>query len=79
MRGPKADAEPPTYAIAASWLEFRRWLWQDPQGRKHVDYLSSDRAKKLLRRGAPKGTLLRLEGWETSPARKLAEQLELER
>ena len=66
----------PHYAIAGSWLEFRRWLWEDPEGRKHVDYLTSDRAKRLVRRGAPKGTLLRLPGWETSPARKAAERLE---
>ncbi|HUP53035.1 MAG TPA: hypothetical protein VM198_11190, partial [Longimicrobiales bacterium] len=59
-----------------SWLEFRRWQWEDPQGRKDVDYLTADRAKKLVRRGAPKGTLLRLAGWETSPARDAAERLE---
>ena len=66
----------PRYAIAGSWLEFRRWQWEDPQGRKDVDYLTAERAKRLVRRGAPKGMLLRLQGWETSPARKAAERLE---
>ena len=66
----------PHYAIAGDWLTFRRWLMEDPQGRKDVDYLTPDRAKKLVRREAPKGTLLRLPGWETSPAREFAEQLE---
>jgi hypothetical protein len=64
------------YAIARDWLEFRRWLCEDPQGRKDVDYFTPARAKALVRRGAPEGTLLRLPGWESSPARQAAERLE---
>ena len=64
--------ETPEPPIAGSWLEFRRWLWEDPQARKHVDYLTPDRAKKLMKRGAPKGKLHRIGTWETSPARAAA-------
>lgn len=68
MTGPK-----PEYAIAGSYADFLHFRRTLP---RYVAYLTRERAEQLLAKGAAKGRLHRLPGWETSEARAAAEQLE---
>jgi hypothetical protein len=73
LRSPPIDAKP-EYAIASEYRVYMEWRRTHREG--FVSYLTRDRAQLLVDRGAPKGILHRLEGWETSEARELAERLE---
>jgi hypothetical protein len=66
-------AEKPEYAIAGSYADYMVWKRTHPSS---VSYLTLERAEQLVARGAQRGVLHRLTGWESSPARDLAEQLE---
>ncbi len=62
----------PEYATADSYFAFMVWRSENPKGRVGVTFLMiPERCEGL----AP-GVLHRPRGWETSPARELAEQLE---
>ena len=53
------------------------WVGENTKERSRVTYLDTPaKAAALLAAGAPRGKLHRLKGWETSPARELAERLE---
>jgi len=53
-----------------------RWWKADPVRRRGVSFLTLERAQIMVDQGAARGRLHRIEGWETSPARELAERLE---
>lgn len=63
------------WAIGRDYRTFLDWTVGHPE-RRRVSFLTAERARLELDRGASKGRLHRLEGWETSPARELAERLE---
>jgi hypothetical protein len=66
-------AEKPEYAIARDYHTYMVWKRTHPAP---VSYLTLERAEQLVARGAQKGVLHRLNGWESSPARAMAERLE---
>ncbi len=66
---------PREYAITGSYEAFMQWRQADLSARRHVSYLTRERAEQLVAASAPRGTLHRLPGWETSEARELAERL----
>ena len=66
--------EKPQYAIAGRYAEFMEWRKRHTG--LHVSYLTRERAKFMLAKGAPRGVLHRIGTWETSPARRAAERLE---
>jgi hypothetical protein len=72
-RGPTGARE---YAIAGTYEAFMHWRQADLPARRHVSYLTRERAEQLVAAGAPRGTLHRLDGWEGSPAREGAEWLD---
>jgi hypothetical protein len=63
------------YAIAGTYREFLDWS-NGRADRRHIEYLTRDRAQALVRQGARKGKLHRIGMWERSEARELAEKLE---
>ena len=69
--------DPPEYAIAGSYQEFVEWRRQDPELRGDVIYLFNARRAEELAVWAPMGKLHRIGTWETSPAREVAEKLEI--
>jgi hypothetical protein len=66
-------SEKPEYAIAGSYADYMVWKRTHPSS---VSYLTRERARIMIDRGAARGVLHRLSGWESSPARELAERLE---
>lgn len=65
------------YVIAGSHTEWVRWLGGNLKERSRITYLDTpEKVQYLLDAGAPRGMLHRLPGWESSPARELAEKLE---
>lgn len=70
------DEVPKQYAIGGSYADFIQWRKADLKARRYVSYLTRERAQILIELGARRGMLHRLPGWETSPARDLAERLE---
>ena len=62
----------PEYAIAGSYAKFMAWRKEEPEGRRHVTYLTPQRALGRTE----KGVLHRIGTWEESVALEAALSLE---
>lgn len=60
------------YAVAGSYLEFMEWRQADLEARRHVVYLTPERATAHTE----PGTLHRIGSWQRSPALEAALRLE---
>ena len=60
------------YVIAGSYTEFMRWRKEDLEARKHVVYLTAERAEGFTERGV----LHRVGSWRDSAALEGALRLE---